>query len=77
MSLTALNEQRGRLVTQAREALDEITANTDESRSAELGQRHDAMRVGDRQGQPRAPACQLVADVGEDPRRQGLPDRRG
>lgn len=41
MSLTALNEQRGRLVTQAREALDEINKNTDESRSAELEQRHD------------------------------------
>jgi HK97 family phage major capsid protein len=43
MSLTALQEQRGRLVTQAREALDEIKANTDESRSAELEQRHDAI----------------------------------
>ena len=43
MSLTALQEQRGRLVTQAREALDEIKANTDESRAAELEQRHDAI----------------------------------
>jgi HK97 family phage major capsid protein len=43
MSLTALQEQRGRLVTQAREALDEIKANTDESRSTELEQRHDAI----------------------------------
>lgn len=41
MSLTALNEQRGRLVTQAREALEEIKANTDESRAAELEARHD------------------------------------
>ena len=41
MSLTALQEQRGRLVTQAREALNEITANTDESRAAELEARHD------------------------------------
>ena len=43
MSLTALQEQRGRLVTQAREALDEIKANTDEARSAELESRHDAI----------------------------------
>ncbi|WMT90991.1 phage major capsid protein [Pelagibacterium sp. H642] len=41
MSLTELQEQRGRLVTQAREALDEIKANTDESRAAELEERHD------------------------------------
>jgi len=43
MSLTALQEQRGRLVTQAREALDEIKSNTDEARSAELEARHDAI----------------------------------
>lgn len=41
MSITALQEKRGRLVAQAREALDEITANTDESRAAELNERHD------------------------------------
>jgi HK97 family phage major capsid protein len=41
MSLTALNEKRGELVTQARAALDEIKANTDEARSAELEARHD------------------------------------
>mgnify|MGYP003633721543 FL=1 len=40
-TLTELQEQRGRLVTQAREALDEIKANTDESRAAELEERHD------------------------------------
>lgn len=38
-----LQEQRGRLVTQAREALDAIKANTDESRAAELESRHDAI----------------------------------
>lgn len=43
MSLTALQEQRGRLVTQAREALDEIKSNTDESRATELDQRHDTI----------------------------------
>lgn len=43
MSLTDLNEKRGRLVAQAREALDEINSNTDESRAAELDQRHDAI----------------------------------
>ncbi len=41
MSLTELHEQRGRLVTQAREALDEIKSNTDEARSSELNERHD------------------------------------
>lgn len=40
---TELHEKRGRLVTQAREALDEIKSNTDESRSAELETRHDAI----------------------------------
>jgi HK97 family phage major capsid protein len=39
--ITELQEQRGRLVAQAREALDEIKANTDESRAAELEGRHD------------------------------------
>lgn len=43
MRLTELQEQRGRLVTQAREALDEINKNTDESRAAELEARHDAI----------------------------------
>src|ERR1700756_2028562 len=43
MSLTDLHDKRGRLVTQAREALDEIKSNTDESRAAELEARHDAI----------------------------------
>lgn len=43
MSLTDLHEKRGRLVTQAREALEEIKKNTDESRAAELEARHDAI----------------------------------
>lgn len=38
-----LNEQREKLVHDAREALDEITNNTDESRATELEQRHDAI----------------------------------
>lgn len=42
-TLTELQEKRGTLVTQARAALDEITNNTDESRSAELEQRHDTI----------------------------------
>lgn len=45
MSLTELHEQRGRLVTQAREALDEIKSNTDEARSNELNERHDRIMV--------------------------------
>lgn len=43
MNLTEMQEKRGRLVTQAREALDEIKNNTDEARSAELEARHDAI----------------------------------
>ena len=41
MTLTQLHEKRGELVTQARAATDEITANTDDSRVAELEQRSD------------------------------------
>ncbi|MBB4152909.1 HK97 family phage major capsid protein [Sphingomonas jinjuensis] len=41
--LTQLHEQRGRLVTQAREALDEINKNTDDARAAELETRHDTI----------------------------------
>lgn len=43
MNLNEMQDKRGRLVTQAREALDEIKKNTDEARSAELEQRHDAI----------------------------------
>ncbi|MNE04845.1 Phage capsid family protein [compost metagenome] len=43
MSLTELQEKRGRLMTEARAALNEITANTDQARSAELEARHDAI----------------------------------
>lgn len=41
MSLKDLNEKRGKLVHDAREALDEIRKNTDDARSAELEKRHD------------------------------------
>lgn len=41
MSNTELHDKRGRLVTQAREALEEIKGNTDEARSVELESRHD------------------------------------
>ena len=43
MNLAEMQEKRGRLVTQAREALDEIKSNTDDSRTAELEARHDAI----------------------------------
>ncbi|RWN58749.1 phage major capsid protein [Mesorhizobium sp.] len=43
MSLKDLNEKRGVLVAQAREALDAIKKNTDEARAAELDTRHDAI----------------------------------
>ncbi|AGH48761.1 phage major capsid protein, HK97 family [Sphingomonas sp. MM-1] len=40
--LKELREKRARLITEARSRLDEITANTDESRAAELEAQHDA-----------------------------------
>ncbi|MGV6875919.1 phage major capsid protein [Pseudochelatococcus sp. B33] len=43
MSLKELIEKREKLVADARAALTEITANTDESRAAELDQRHDTI----------------------------------
>ncbi|TCP33268.1 phage major capsid protein [Sphingomonas sp. BK235] len=42
-TLTQLHEQRGTLVTQARAALAEVTANTDAARTAELEARHDTI----------------------------------
>jgi HK97 family phage major capsid protein len=42
---TELHEKRGRLVTEARSALEEIKSNTDDSRAAELEARHDAIMV--------------------------------
>lgn len=41
--LKALQEKREKLVTDARAALDEIGSNTDDSRAAELEQRHDTI----------------------------------
>ncbi|GCA51783.1 phage capsid family protein [Sinorhizobium sp. KGO-5] len=43
MSLKELNEKRGKLVHDAREALDAIKANTDEARAGELDARHDTI----------------------------------
>lgn len=43
MNLAEMQEKRGRLVTQAREALEEIKGNTDEARASELEARHDAI----------------------------------
>ncbi|RJT32791.1 phage major capsid protein [Mesorhizobium waimense] len=43
MTLKELNEKRGTLVAQAREALDAIKKNTDDARAAELDARHDAI----------------------------------
>jgi HK97 family phage major capsid protein len=43
MNLTEMHDKRGRLVTEARSALDEIKTNTDEARATELEQRHDAI----------------------------------
>jgi HK97 family phage major capsid protein len=43
MTLKEMQEKREKLVADARAALSEITSNTDESRTAELEQRHDAI----------------------------------
>jgi HK97 family phage major capsid protein len=43
MNLNEMQDKRGQLVTEARSALDEIKANTDEARSAELETRHDTI----------------------------------
>lgn len=43
MTLTQLYEKRGKLVADARAALNEITANTDDARATELEARHDAI----------------------------------
>jgi len=40
-TLTQLHEERGKLVTAARDAIDEIKANTDDARATELEARHD------------------------------------
>ncbi|PBB93227.1 phage major capsid protein [Mesorhizobium sp. WSM3864] len=41
MTLREMQEKRGKLVAQAREALEEIRKNTDHARAAELEKRHD------------------------------------
>ena len=41
-TLTELQEKRGTLITQARERLNQIDANTDEARATELQTQHDA-----------------------------------
>ena len=46
MTLRELQEKRSRLVAQAREALESIKSNTDETRAAELEARHDTI-MGD------------------------------
>jgi len=43
MTIKEMQEKRGKLVNDAREALDEIKKNTDESRASELEGRHDAI----------------------------------
>lgn len=45
MILADMQDKRGKLVTQAREALDEIKKNTDVARAAELDKRHDDIMV--------------------------------
>jgi HK97 family phage major capsid protein len=43
MNLTEMQDKRGQLVSEARSALDEIKANTDEARATELETRHDTI----------------------------------
>jgi HK97 family phage major capsid protein len=43
MNLNEMHDKRGQLVTEARSALDEIKANTDEARATELETRHDTI----------------------------------
>lgn len=43
MNLQELQDKRGRLVTEAREALEEIKSNTDDARAQELEARHDTI----------------------------------
>lgn len=43
LRLKELQEKRSKLITDARAALEEVTKNTDDSRAAELEQRHDAI----------------------------------
>jgi len=81
MSLTELQEKRGELLTQAREALDEITKNTDEARSAELDKRHDdIMAEFDKieksieREQRLADAEKRIAEAAESERRAKRPD---
>jgi HK97 family phage major capsid protein len=63
MSLTELNEKRGRLVAQAREALDEIKKNTDEARAAELDARHDAIMADFDKVEKQIEREQKLADI--------------
>ena len=45
MRIQELRERQAQVVVEARERLDLVTANTDESRAAELEASHDAARV--------------------------------
>ncbi|SKA31047.1 phage major capsid protein [Consotaella salsifontis] len=63
MNLTEMQEKRGRLVAQAREALDEIKNNTDEARSADLDARHDAIMAEYDQVESLIEREQKMADI--------------
>jgi hypothetical protein len=61
MTLREMQEKREQLVAQARAALDEIRSNTDDSRAAELEQRHDTIM---------AEFDKLEKDIAREERRQ-------
>ena len=84
MTLAEMQEARGRLVTQAREALNEIKTNTDESRTAELEQRHDTimadfdkLEAGIAREQRVAQAEARIAEAAERQREQRRPGSSG
>jgi len=63
MALKDLEEKRQKLLHDAREALNEITSNTDESRSAELDTRHDTIMAEFDKTEKLIAREQKVADI--------------
>jgi HK97 family phage major capsid protein len=80
MNLTEMHDKRGRLVTSAREALDEIKTNTDEARANELEARHDKIMgeldALDKNIEREARVAQLEKEA-EEARANRRPDQSG
>jgi hypothetical protein len=77
-TLRELQEQRETLVAAARERLDQINANTDESRAAELETQHDAAWPSSTSSTPRsrAKSASPRRAVAAERRERELRDRR-